>query len=737
VTTETRTVAESELPTIKYKPSYGSDIDILCINTIRTLSMDGVQKANSGHPGTPMACAPLAYLLYTEVMKHNPRDPHWFDRDRFILSAGHASMLLYSSLYLSGYGVTLDDLKNFRQWGSPTAGHPEYGHAPGIETTTGPLGQGFGNGVGMALAERWLATRYNRPGHEIIDHYTYALCSDGDLMEGVASEAASIAGFLKLGKLIYFYDDNNITIDGHTDLAFREDVGKRFEASGWHVEHVADINDLGALRKAVEAAKAEKGKPSLIAVKSVIAWGSPNKHNTSEAHGSPLGKDEIPLTKKNLGWEWDEPFYVPDEALQHFRSQTLPRGEELTAEWQKKMEAYERAFPEQAAELKLALSGGLVDGWDDDLPVFSPEKSPMATRTSSEQVVQALAKKIPNLLSGAADLYPSTNVYIKEGGDLSGDNFNARNVHYGVREHGMGAVLQGIALHKGIIPFGSTFLLFYDYMRPPLRLGAIMKNPWIMAYTHDSIGLGEDGPTHQPVEQIVGLRSVPNLWSIRPADANETTYAWKAALQRRDGPTCLLLSRQKLPIFNREEVAPADGVMRGAYILADAEGGKPDLIIIGTGSEVQWALEARPLLEEQGIKTRVVSMPCWELFEEQDQSYRDEVLPPSVKKRISIEAASPLGWRKWVGDEGSIIAVETYGASAPAEVIFERYGFTAENVVQHALAVMGRRGPVPPAQSEGDVLPDQGKKGQAPHERELERQGQTQTEMETPQEKQS
>jgi transketolase len=684
-----------------------------------------------------MACAPLAYLLYTEVMRHNPREPQWPNRDRFILSAGHASMLLYSSLYLSGYGLSLDDLKNFRQWGSPTAGHPEYGHAAGIETTTGPLGQGFGNGVGMALAERWLAQRYNRPNHEIVDHYTYALCSDGDLMEGVASEAASIAGFLKLGKLIYFYDDNNITIDGSTDLAFREDVGKRFEAYKWHVEHVADMNDLDALRSAVKKAQAEKDRPSLIIVKSVIAYGSPNKHNTAEAHGSPLGKDEIHLAKKTLGWEWEEPFYVPDEALQHFRGATLPRGEDLTKTWQQTMAAYEKAHPDLAAEFKLALSGGLPDGWEDDLPVFPTDKAPMATRTASGQVVQALAKKIPNLLSGAADLYPSTDVYIKEGGDLNGSDFAGRNVHYGVREHGMGAVLQGIALHRGIIPLGSTFLLFYDYMRPPLRLGAIMKNPWIMVYTHDSIGLGEDGPTHQPVEQIVGLRSVPNLWSIRPADANETTYAWKVALQRRDGPTCLLLSRQKLPIFSREEVAPADGVMRGAYTLADTEDGKPDLIIIGTGSEVQWALQARPTLEEQGIKTRVVSMPCWELFEEQDQSYRDSVLPPSVKKRIAIEAASPLGWRRWVGDEGSIIGVETYGASAPAEIIFEKFGFTADNVVQHGLALMGRRPPVPPAQPHGELLPSKGEKGQAPHERELEHMGPTQTGMETPAEKQT
>ncbi len=714
----------------------GTDIEQLCINTIRTLSMDAVQKANSGHPGTPMACAPLAYLLYTEVMRHNPRDPHWPNRDRFVLSAGHASMLLYSSLYLTGYDLSLDEIKNFRQWGSKTPGHPEYSHTPGVETTTGPLGQGFGNGVGMAVAERWLATRFNKPGHDIVDHYTYALCSDGDLMEGVASEAASIAGFLKLGKLIYFYDDNTITIDGHTDLAFSEDVGKRFEAYQWHVQHVDDVNDLDALRTAIREAQAVEDQPSLIIVKTVIAYGAPNKKNTAEAHGSPLGKDEIALAKKNLGWEWEEPFYVPDEALQRCR-QAILKGAEEQSNWQQRMEQYEREFPDEAAELKLFMSGGLPDGWDDALPVFTPDKGPMATRTSSGQAIQAIAAKVQNLLSGAADLYPSTDAYIKGGGDLKGDNFEARNVHYGIREHGMGAILQGMTLHKGLIPFGSTFLIFYDYMRPPLRLGALMKNPWIMVYTHDSIGLGEDGPTHQPVEMLSGMRAVPNLWNIRPADANESVYAWKAALQRRDGPTCLILSRQKLPIFNRDEVGPAEGVLRGAYILAEADGGKPDLIIIGTGAEVQWAFAARPILQEQGIKTRVVSMPCWELFEEQDQSYRDEVLPPDVKKRLSIEAASPMGWGKWVGDEGDIIGVETYGASAPAEIIFEKYGFTTDNVVQHGLALMGRRDPVPPAQTEQHVTPDVGEGDSAPHQRELEKQGTTQTGMETPQEKQT
>ena len=714
---------------------YGMDIEQLCINTIRTLSMDGVQKANSGHPGTPMALAPISFLLYSEFLKYNPRDPHWHDRDRFILSAGHASMLLYSSLYLSGYDLSLEELKNFRQWGSKTPGHPEYTHTPGVETTTGPLGQGFGNGVGMGFATRWLAERFNKPGFDVVDHYIYAICSDGDLMEGVSSEAASIAGFLKLGNLIYFYDDNNITIDGPATLAFREDVGKRFEAYGWHVQHVEDVNDLGALRSSIHAAQGEKDRPSLIIVKSTIAYGSPNKANTAEAHGSPLGKEEVILTKQNLGWPWEEPFYVPDEALQYMR-QAVVRGEEVQNKWNDLMSRYEAEFPDAAAEFKLFLSGGLPEGWDDDLPEFPPEKGPMATRSSSGQVVNAIAKKVENLVSGAADLYPSTDVYIKEGGDISGDNFMARNVHYGIREHGMGAILQGIALHRGVLALGSTFLIFYDYMRPPLRLAAIMKNPWIMVYTHDSIGLGEDGPTHQPVEQLSGLRAVPNMWTIRPADANESVYAWKAALTRRDGPTCLIMTRQKLPIFNRKEVAPADGVLRGAYILAEAEGGKPDLILIATGSEVHLALEARPKLQEQGVKTRVVSFPCWELFEEQDQSYRDKVLPPDVKKRVAIEAASPMGWYRWVGDEGDIIAVETYGASAPAEIIFEKYGFTVDNVVQHGLAVVGKRGPVPPAQPEQTHLPDRQDKS-APHERDLEKAGKTQTQSETPAEKQS
>jgi transketolase len=715
---------------------YGMDIDQLSINTIRTLSMDGVQQANSGHPGTPMANAPLAYLLYTETMRHNPRDPDWLNRDRFILSAGHASMLLYSSLYLTGYDVSLQDLKSFRQWGSKTPGHPERGDTPGVETTTGPLGQGFGNGVGMAFAERWLATRFNKPGYNIVDHYTYALCSDGDLMEGVASEAASIAGFLKLGKLIYFYDDNTITIDGHTDLAFSEDVGMRFEAYGWHVQHISDVNDLDSLRHAIKTAQDVADKPSLIIMKTVIAYGSPNKHNTSEAHGSPLGAQEVLLTKQNLGWPWEEPFYVPDEALQHGR-QAILRGEEEQRKWQELMANYEREFPKEAAEFKLFVSGGLPDGWEEGLPTFTPDKGPMATRSASGQVINAIATKVLNLLSGAADLYPSTDAYIKEGGDVKGDNFAARNVHYGIREHGMGAILQGMTLHKGVIPFGSTFLIFYDYMRPPLRLAAIMRNPLLMVYTHDSVGLGEDGPTHQPVEMLSGMRSVPNLWAVRPGDANETRYAWQIALERRDGPTCLILSRQKLPIFDRTQVGPAEGVLRGAYILAEADGGKPDLIIIATGSEVALALDTRTKLQEQGIKTRVVSMPCWELFEEQDQSYRDQVLPPDVKKRIAVEAASPMGWLRWVGDEGDIIGIETFGASAPAEIIFQKFGFTVDNIVKHALALLGRGEPLPADRTWRGAMADWDKYDDALHERELEKVMPTQTSMETPAEKQS
>lgn len=717
--------------TTEEKTYYGMDISQLFINTIRTLSMDGVQKANSGHPGTPMANAPLAYLLYTETMRHNPRDPHWHNRDRFILSAGHASMLLYSILYLTGYELSLDDLKNFRQWGSKTPGHPEYHDTPGVETTTGPLGQGVGNAVGMAMAERWLAERFNKEGFPVVDHYTYALASDGDLMEGVSGEASSIAGFLKLGKMILFYDDNNITIDGSTDLAFKEDVGKRYEAYGWHVQHVADINNLDSLRSAIEAAKAETGKPSIIIVKTVIGYGSPNKANTSEAHGSPLGAAEITLTKQNLGWPWDEAFYVPDEALQ-FGRQAIVRGSEQQDAWNELMSRYRSEFPDAAKEYDLFMSGGLPEGWDEELPVFAPEKGPMATRTSSGQAVNGIAKKVLNLVAGAADLYPSTDVYIKEGGDISGDNFLARNAHYGIREHGMGAVLQGATLHQGMIAFGSTFLQFYDYMRPPLRLAAIMKNPLLMVYTHDSIGLGEDGPTHQPIEHLAGLRSVPNMWTIRPADANESVYAWKAALTRRDGPTALIMSRQKVPIWDRTKYASAEGVMRGAYIMSEAEGGKPDVILISTGTEVQWIVGAQSKLLEQGVKARVVSMPCWELFEEQDQSYRDEVLPPNIKARLAIEAASPMGWHKWVGSEGAIIGIEGYGASAPAEIIFEKFGFTVENVVSTALAlVKGNGAPKENNKSKG------GHNGSAPHERDLEKQGETQTESETPAEKQS
>ncbi|MEP6776188.1 MAG: transketolase, partial [Chloroflexota bacterium] len=609
-------------------------------------------------------------------------------------------------------------------WGSKTPGHPEYHDTPGVETTTGPLGQGFGNGVGMAFAERWLAERFNKPGFNIIDHHTYAICSDGDLMEGIASEAASIAGFLKLGKLIYFYDDNTITIDGHTDLAFREDVGKRFESYGWHVQHVADIKDLDALRAAIEKAKAITDRPSIVVVKSVIGYGSPNKADTSEAHGSPLGKEEVLLTKQNLGWPWQEPFYVPDEALQYCR-QAIERGAEEQKQWQDLMARYKSEFPDSAAEYDLFMSGGLPDGWDDTLPSFTPAQGPLATRTSSGQTVNAIASKVENLVAGAADLYPSTDVYIKGGGDISGNNFLARNAHYGIREHAMGAVLQGIALHKGLIAFGSTFLIFYDYMRPPLRLAAIMKNPLLMVYTHDSIGLGEDGPTHQPVEQLAGLRSVPNMWTVRPADANESVYAWKIAMTRRDGPTCLIMSRQKLPIYDRTKYAPAQDTMRGAYILSDTKNGKPDLILMATGSEVQWIMGAQPILEQAGIKTRVVSMPCWELFEEQDQSYRDEVLPPSVKKRLAIEAASPMGWRKWTGDEGDMIGMETYGASAPAEVIFQNYGFTVENVVARSQALVGKKAAAVSAQ------PNRPKtKTTAAH-------GKTQTDSETPAEKQS
>jgi transketolase len=668
-----------------------TDLDQLCINTIRTLSMDAVQNANSGHPGAPMALAPLAYVLYTRVMKHNPANADWFDRDRFVLSAGHASMLLYSSLYLAGYGLTLDDIKRFRQLGSPTAGHPEYGDAPGIEATTGPLGQGISMAVGMALAEAMLADRYNRPGHELIDHHTYAVASDGDIQEGVASEACSLAGHLGLGKLVVFYDNNHIQLAGETAMAFSEDVAKRFEAYGWHVQDLGEDLGLDNLEQAVESAKEIPDRPSLVMLRTHIGQGAPNLQDTHKAHGSPLGEEEVKLTKEAYGWPTEPPFLVPDEALEHFRSAAARRGE-LESEWRQRAEAYRSEHPDLWEELSLAIERRLPDGWDSEVPKFRPDAGMIATRKASNKVIQWAAGQVPHLVSGSADLEPSTLTLIEDGGSVQKGDYAGRNVHYGVREHGMGAIVNGLNLH-GLRAFGSTFFNFLDYMKPAVRLAAIMHLPSIFVFTHDSIGLGEDGPTHQPIEQLATLRATPNVYMVRPAGANETALAWQFAISRKDAPTAMALSRQGLPVWNPGGV-PADAVERGAYVLRDSykEGEDPDLILMATGSEVHICTAAADLLEADGIATRVVSMPCIDRFAEQDESYRDSVLPPSVRARVSVEAASTLGWDRWVTDDGEAIGMRTFGASAPQSDLYEHFGFTPERVAERGRAVVERLG---------------------------------------------
>ncbi len=660
----------------------------LSINTIRTLAMDGVQQANSGHPGMPMGMAPAAYVVWTQFMRHNPKNPRWANRDRFVLSAGHGSMLLYSLLYLTGYeDYPLEQLKQFRQWGSLTPGHPEVELSAAIETTTGPLGQGFANGVGLAIGADYLAAYFNRDGHELFDYHIYAIVSDGDLMEGVASEAASLAGHLKLGRLIYLYDDNQISIDGSTSLAFTEDRAKRFEAYGWHVQTVTDANDLSALEAAIKAAQAD-ARPSIICVKSVIGFGSPNKAGTSKAHGEPLGADEIKLTKQNLGWPSEAPFFVPAEALDNFR-QCVPRGAQLESDWQAKFDAYAAAHPALAAELKAWLDGALPTGWQDALPVFPPDK-PMATREASGKALNAFAAKLPMLIGGSADLRPSNNTWIDGSESFQATSRTGRNFHFGVREHAMGSVMNGLALTKPLIPFGGTFMIFYDYMRPPVRLAAMMGLGTIYVYTHDSIGLGEDGPTHQPIEQLAGLRAVPGLTLIRPADANETAIAWRVAIAQRHGPTALALTRQKLPTFDRTKYASAEGLMRGAYVMSESPTGKLDVILIGTGSEVAVAIEAQAALLKDGLGARVVSMPSWELFEAQAQAYRDEVLPPAVTARVAIEAGVSFGWERYVGGGGVVIGLDRFGASAPVQVLMEKFGFTAGNVAAQAKWLLGK-----------------------------------------------
>jgi transketolase len=657
--------------------------ELLAINTVRTLAMDAVQKAESGHPGTPMALAPLGYLLFHKHLKHDPADPNWPDRDRFILSAGHASMLLYSLLYLTGYDLALDDLKEFRQWESRTPGHPEYGYTPGVETTTGPLGQGVGNAVGMAVAEAKLAAEFNRDGHAIIDHHTYFICSDGDLMEGVSHEASSFAGHFKLGKLIGFYDDNRITIDGSTDLTYSDDAGKRFEAYGWHVQHVADGNDLSALDEAIERAKAEQDRPSMIVVRTHIGYGSPNKVDTAKAHGEPLGVDEVKLTKQNLGWPSLEPFYVPQEALLHWRS-ARARGAELHREWQRRFDAYAKAFAAEARELERRLAGNLPDGWEMAIPSFTEKNGSVASRAASQAVLNALVTKVPELVGGSADLTPSNGTALKSGGDFSADRLTGRYIHFGIREHGMGSIMNGMSVHGGFIPFGATFLIFSDYMRPPIRLAAFMKRQVIYIYTHDSIGLGEDGPTHQPIEQLTALRAIPNLTLIRPADASETAEAWRVAITHRGGPVALVLTRQKLGFIDRTRFAPATGVAKGAYVLADAiGGGSPRVVILSSGSEVALALSAWEKLGGAGIPARVVSMPSHELFSAQPANYRKQVLPRGIP-RVAIEAAHPMSWQRWVGEDGIVLGLDRFGASAPYERIYQELGLTVEKLVEAA-----------------------------------------------------
>ena len=664
-------------------------LDQLCINTIRFLAVDAVQKANSGHPGLPMGAAPMAYLLWTRFLRYNPHNPHWPNRDRFVLSAGHGSMLLYSLLYLTGYDLPLSELQQFRQWGSRTPGHPEYGLTAGVETTTGPLGQGFGNGVGMAIAQKYLAAHFNRPGHEIVNYKIYGIVSDGDLMEGVASEAASLAGHLGLNNLIYFYDDNHISIEGSTHLAFTEDRGARFEAYGWFVQRLANGNDLEDIDEAIRAAQAEKERPSVIMIRTHIGYGSPNKQDTAEAHGAALGVEEVKLTKQNLGWPLEPNFYVPEEALAHFR-QAIKRGETVEAEWQGRLEEYRQAYPELAAEWDRFAARQLPEGWTARLPTFSWTEKPMATRQASGKVLNALSPVLPTLLGGSADLAPSTDTLIKGEKDFGRGEYGARNFHFGVREHGMGSILNGMAL-TGLIPYGATFFIFSDYLRPSLRLAALMKAHSIFVFTHDSIFLGEDGPTHEPIEHLAALRAIPHLSLIRPADANETSVAWRVAIEHREGPVALCLTRQTLPIIDRSKYAAAEGLAKGAYVLAEAKGKSPELILIASGSEVAPALEAYQKLTDEGVPVRLVSMPSWDLFEKQPQSYRDEVFPPSVTARLAIEAATPFGWERYVGGKGEVIGINRFGASAPLKVLLEKFGFNAANIVEHAHKLLGAK----------------------------------------------
>jgi transketolase len=657
-------------------------IDEISVNTIRTLSMDAVQAANSGHPGMPMGMADAAYVLWTKFLKHNPKNPNWFDRDRFVLSAGHGSMLLYSLLHLTGYDLPLEELKNFRQLNSLTPGHPEYGLTPGVETTTGPLGQGFSTGVGMAIAEAHLAARFNKDEFDLVDHFVYSIVSDGDLMEGVTHESASLAGHLKLGKLIYLYDSNQITIDGSTELAFTEDVGKRFEAYGWHVLDV-DGHNHAQIEKAIEKSQKETRKPSLIICNTTIGYGSPNKEGSSASHGAPLGEDEIRLAKIKLGMDPDHHFHIPADVLENFR-QAVKEGEKREGEWNDKFEEYRSIYHEEAELFEKMLNRELPENLSELLPVFEPDEKGIATRKASQAVLDVFTETIPQLIGGSADLRASNNTGLKGKGEFQANSYISQNVNYGVREHGMGAAMNGIALHGGLIPFGGTFLIFSDYCRPAIRIAALSEIPSIFVFTHDSIGLGEDGPTHQPVEHLTALRAIPNLLVLRPADANETAWAWKVALENSHGPTALALTRQALPIFDRSDLADASGLEKGAYILKEADNGNPEVILIGTGSETGLAVEAASVLEEQDIATRVVSMPSWELFEKQSEAYRESVLPSNNNRRISVEAATTLGWQRWTGQEGVSIGLDHFGYSAPYKDVFEKVGITVERIVAEA-----------------------------------------------------
>ncbi len=675
-----------------------TDLDLLCVNTVRFLSVDAVQQAESGHPGMPLGATPMAYVLWTRHLRHNPTNPSWFDRDRFVLSAGHGSMLLYSLLYLAGYEITLEDLKRFRQWGGIAAGHPERGLTPGVEVTTGPLGQGFANAVGLAMAETHLAARFNRPDFAIIRHFTYGIVSDGDLMEGITAEAASLAGHLRLGRLILLYDSNRVSLAAATDLTFTENTADRFTAYGWHVQSIPDGNDLSRIHRAIVAAKAQTERPSLLIVRTHIGYGSPNKQDTCAAHGAPLGEEEVVLTKRRLNWPAESPFHVPDEVLQRFR-QALDQGRRFESEWDILFRRYKQRYPQESRELERMIAGDLPQDWDADLPYFPPDEKGMKTREASGKILNAVAARLPMLWGGSADLNPSTGTVLKGKGDFQaptmvpsdrqgesggGWSYAGRNLHFGVREHAMGAILNGIAAHGGTIPFGSTFLVFSDYLRPALRLACLMELHIIYLFTHDSIALGEDGATHQPVEHLANLRAIPHLIVIRPCDANETIEAWRIAIQETRRPVALILTRQNVPTLDRSVYASAAGLRQGAYILSEARDGRPDLILIGTGSEVGLCLTAQAMLDAEGVRTRVVSMPSWELFEEQPEDYRKQVLPSTVKPRLAVEAASPQGWHRYVGDSGDVLGLHRFGASAPGDILLREFGFTAENVAAWA-----------------------------------------------------